>query len=154
MYASASVKCAISAPQDNGLSPAWCHSRDRARYAPSQWETSLHCNDVSHWLAAHLDRSMHCISKPLLFTEPLGTHFSEILVKNVTSVIQQNETWKCRLQSGAILCRPQCCKVVTASHDIMFTRYNVMDRQCVPIHVWITRWMWLLLVLRNAQQRV
>ena len=23
-------------------------------YAPSQWETSLHCNNVSHWLGAYL----------------------------------------------------------------------------------------------------
>ena len=28
------------------------------RCAPSQWETSLHCNDVSHWLGAYLDWSL------------------------------------------------------------------------------------------------
>ena len=28
--------------------------RDQSRYAPSQWETLLHCNDVSHWLGAYL----------------------------------------------------------------------------------------------------
>ena len=31
----------------------------RSRYAPSQWETSLLCNDVAHWLGAYLDRSLH-----------------------------------------------------------------------------------------------
>ena len=32
--------------------------RDQPRYAPSQWETSLQCNDVSHWLGAYLDWSL------------------------------------------------------------------------------------------------
>ena len=31
---------------------------DQSRYGPSQWETSLHCNDVSHWLDAYLDWSL------------------------------------------------------------------------------------------------
>ena len=36
-------------------------SRDQSRYAPSRWETSLHCNDISHWLGAYLlvDWSLH-----------------------------------------------------------------------------------------------
>ena len=44
----------------------WCdasfaitqRTRDLSRYAPSQWETSLHCNDVSHWLDVYLDSSL------------------------------------------------------------------------------------------------
>ena len=31
---------------------------DQSRYAPSQWETLLQCNDVSHWLGAYLDWSL------------------------------------------------------------------------------------------------
>ena len=31
-------------------------SMDQSRNASSQWETSLQCNDVSHWLGAYLDR--------------------------------------------------------------------------------------------------
>ena len=34
------------------------HCRDQSWYAPSQWEMSLHCNDVSHWLGSHLDWSL------------------------------------------------------------------------------------------------
>ena len=34
--------------------------RDQSRYAPSQWEMSLPCNDVSHWLGAYLDGSLLC----------------------------------------------------------------------------------------------
>ena len=30
-------------------------------YAPGQWETSLHCNDVSHWLGAYLNWSLHIV---------------------------------------------------------------------------------------------
>ena len=39
--------------------PDWGHSgtpfTDQSRYAPSQWEKSLQCNNVSHWLGAYLD---------------------------------------------------------------------------------------------------
>ena len=47
--------------------PSLCHHdgcrctkafRDQSRYASSQWETSLQCNDVSHWLGAYLDWSL------------------------------------------------------------------------------------------------
>ena len=31
--------------------------RDRSRYAPSQWETSIQCNNISHWLGSYLDWS-------------------------------------------------------------------------------------------------
>ena len=33
--------------------------RDQSRYSPSQWETSLQCNDISHWLGTYLDWSLH-----------------------------------------------------------------------------------------------
>ena len=38
-----------------------CHIiyRDQSRYVLSQWETSLQCNYVSHWLSAYLDWSLH-----------------------------------------------------------------------------------------------
>ena len=32
-----------------------CKGRDQPKYAPSQWEPSLQCNDVSHWVGAYLD---------------------------------------------------------------------------------------------------
>ena len=37
--------------------------RDQSWYALSQWETSLQCNDISHWLGAYLDWSqdMRCL---------------------------------------------------------------------------------------------
>ena len=49
--------------------------RDVSRYALSQWETSLHCNDVFHWLGTYmyLDRSL----RPRLCHEGLRRHWHE-----------------------------------------------------------------------------
>ena len=33
--------------------------RDQSRCASSQWEASIHCNHVSHWLGAYLGRSLN-----------------------------------------------------------------------------------------------
>ena len=52
--------------------------RDKTRYAPSQWETSLHCNKVSHWLGTYLDWSLkHTITDQIqarMNLLPLGLH--------------------------------------------------------------------------------
>ena len=37
-------------------------SRDQSVLAHSQWETTLHCNVVSHWLSAYTKWSLHKIS--------------------------------------------------------------------------------------------
>ena len=45
--------------QPNEASLLWLTGgRDQSEYAPSQWETSLHCNDGSHGLGAYLDWSL------------------------------------------------------------------------------------------------
>ena len=36
-----------------------CIYRADSRYAPSQWETVLLCNDVSHWLGANLESALY-----------------------------------------------------------------------------------------------
>ena len=43
--------------------PQSCHHskiiyRADSRFAPSQWETALHCKDVSHWLGASLESTL------------------------------------------------------------------------------------------------
>ena len=40
----------------------WLQNIHRAdsRFVPSQWETSLLCNHVSHWLGANLESALHC----------------------------------------------------------------------------------------------
>ena len=42
------------------VSPLRC--RADTRFAPSQWETALLCNDVSHWLGASLESALRCDS--------------------------------------------------------------------------------------------
>ena len=44
--------------------------RDQPRYAPSQWKTSLQCNDVSHWMGAYLDWSLQGHNDRQLTTFP------------------------------------------------------------------------------------
>ena len=35
------------------------HCRADSRFAPSQWETALRCNAVSHWLGGSLESALH-----------------------------------------------------------------------------------------------
>ena len=54
--------------------------RDQSRYVPNQWETSLHCNHVSHWLSAYLDWSLPVFTGPhwhhCSLTAPQSHHVS------------------------------------------------------------------------------
>ena len=36
----------------------WFHYRADSMFAPSQWETALLCNDVSHWLGANIESAL------------------------------------------------------------------------------------------------
>ena len=38
--------------------PRWIYVRVDSRFAHSQWETVLHCNDVSQWLGANLESAL------------------------------------------------------------------------------------------------
>ena len=50
----------------NGV-PGGCDKRERSvcradsRFVPSQWETALLCNDVSHWLGANLESALRML---------------------------------------------------------------------------------------------
>ena len=39
-----------------------------SRFAPSQWETALLCNDISHWLGANLESALNYIRSDLIFS--------------------------------------------------------------------------------------
>ena len=41
------------------------HFRADSRFAPSQWETALLCNDVSHWLGGSLESALQYIAHVL-----------------------------------------------------------------------------------------
>ena len=64
------------------------YSRDQSSCVPSQWEMLLQCNDISHWLGAHLHCSLlldhvvrrpNCITVNFIQTAPLWTHYSSPL---------------------------------------------------------------------------
>ena len=42
------------------------HYTPDSRLAPSQWETGLLCNDISHWLGASLESALHYIFVPTM----------------------------------------------------------------------------------------
>ena len=45
--------------ETNGFLDLPTYHMDQSRYALSQWEMSLQCNDISHWLSAYLDWSLY-----------------------------------------------------------------------------------------------
>ena len=48
----------LQATKDHHAISVYCCPREQFRHAPNQWDTSLHCNDVSHWLGACLNCSL------------------------------------------------------------------------------------------------
>ena len=42
------------------------YNRPDSRFAPSQWETALLCNAVSHWLGASLQFALYYVGRVLL----------------------------------------------------------------------------------------
>ena len=60
-----------------------CGHRADSRLAPSQWETALLCNDVSHWLGTSLESALRHLKQQLAFLTHLGLnqispHFADI----------------------------------------------------------------------------
>ena len=52
----------------------------------------------------------------ILLMRPLGTNFSEILIEIYIYIfIQENCFWKCRLENGGHLSRPQCVELIHES---------------------------------------
>ena len=45
----------------SNITSCFMHIRADSRFAPSQWETSLLCSDVSHWLGAKLESAVSMI---------------------------------------------------------------------------------------------
>ena len=68
------------------------HDKADSRFAPSQWETPLESNSVSHWLGAHSESAlheprMHCnwgISNPYL-DQPITKGWSQPIVGRLIS---------------------------------------------------------------------
>ena len=71
------------------------HFKADSRLAPSQWETALLCNDVSHWLGTSLESALHLCGTSGVFAQNTdhwvitmrlkqnGHHFAEYILKLV-----------------------------------------------------------------------
>ena len=63
--------------------------RDQSRYGPSQWETSLHCKDISNWLGAYLNWSL-CLTRmgnPIVEIRQSYDHHIDGLVQDCSNSI-------------------------------------------------------------------
>ena len=62
--------------------------RADASFVPSQWETVLLCNDVSHWLGANLESILYAMHKRLLPFQVIytGRVFLTMLYMDMTSL--------------------------------------------------------------------
>ena len=74
------------------LYPNYCadstHHRADSRFAPSQWETALFCNDISHWLGASLESALYQIvfmhnlnSTWKLLYWPIQDHYHALIIR-------------------------------------------------------------------------
>ena len=60
------------------------YHRSESRFAPSQWETALLCNDVSHWLGQAYNLGLRPASERISYhpTLKLGTAITSLIVLN------------------------------------------------------------------------
>ena len=55
----------FSGPAQGTFHDWFFNHRADSRFAPSQWETALLCNHISHWLGASLESALHRNSKSI-----------------------------------------------------------------------------------------
>ena len=56
--------------------------RDQSVHAPSQWETTLHCKVVSHWLSAYTKWSLKVLKKTWIFVSVSSMYTPPIIPCN------------------------------------------------------------------------
>ena len=76
-----------------------CHqysTRADFRFAPSQWETSLQSNTVSHWLGANLESALNVIKCHVSYSRPQGrTQMVGIVLRKLHISSSKSETLSC-----------------------------------------------------------
>ena len=85
--------------------PQHCWSRDQSSNAPSQWEMSLQCNDVSHWLGALLDWTLHqdpniVVTESADATASSGVSPSAGILLFTKLALKLGHHWVCRYSGG------------------------------------------------------
>ena len=78
-----------------------CDIRADSRFVPSQWETALLCNDVSHWLGAHLESALWYVLLCLVFVVHVSARVRHFILcpisamKNICGLLVKDMT--CRI---------------------------------------------------------
>ena len=113
------------------------NTRDQFRYLPSQWVTLLHCNDVSHWLGAYLNRCLNTY-KWLLLCCGLLCFFYDLfsvnsvalgrLVNNSKSLILEPNPWINVLSTSCEIASPRWMALACCHHAIIWA--NVDPNLC------------------------
>ena len=89
--------------------------RADSRFAPSQWETALPCNDVSHWLVASLESALglpntHMWRGCIKIHEEIDFYS----MPHINSLWHSDAIWGQR--SGSILDQVMACRLMARSH--------------------------------------
>ena len=77
--------------------PMWQYTSERAdsRFAPSQWEMALFCNDIAHWLGTNLE-SVRLQTSCLVLEGQLGSEREDVMRLN-NQPISVSGKWKAAL---------------------------------------------------------
>ena len=123
--------------------------RTDSRFAPSQWETALLCNDVSHWLSASLESAMKTILRVLFALILLYLHLT-ILVNSFTHLPhwhRGNHKWNRNVDNGFDGHVGEIAAIVhvifinsTSISLLLSPRYNIKISQCLTFHLTIFIW--------------
>ena len=97
--------------------------RAESRIAPSQRETALLCNDVSHWLGASLESALKCI-----FIFRGGFIVISPFLKMTNSTNQYNAAWydKCKINLLWLQHRTACMIMYMACLLLVDSFYNTI----------------------------
>ena len=87
------------------------YNRDHVEHVPSQWETTLHCNVVSHWLGAYTKRSLICLHF-LSFLNSYVTQITEIPPYMNADSHATNQSITSSIQSKVLKSHPNHCNML------------------------------------------
>ena len=111
------------------LAIEWYHRAD-SRYAPSQWETALLCNDVSHWLGASLKSALyHMASYNLadIGRWPVNSPHKRPVTRKIfpfDDVIMSKDQWV-NISSAGLSCISDPGFVISGGVDLLETKLTV-----------------------------
>ena len=89
--------------------------RADSRFAPSQWETTLLCNDASHWLGANLESALTCVPAFTWLTEMMRWY----VLGHCTVILQT-------MFERIFLDKKKCTMVSQATGCILHKRYTLL----------------------------